>query len=365
MAQFDYQAILNTYRQLQTQANEANQQRYDDILSTIQQTSDQVGASYDQSLALLDTLGQSDRERIDMGSARAQASANQDLINRGLGNTTIRSSVQRGIEDDRQRAQREVTEGVGRQKSQVIQQRAGSEERMGNFLAQMMEARTDRGPDTGQFAALMERVGAGQGAGADGPATMFTGLSANARAGRSISGKEFMGSGGASRGASGGGGGSGASIVRGGGGGAGGSGARVIYGGSRGASPSGGGAAIRGFSNQAASAIGGGAAQAGQGGSFDDLFLGQPVFSGGDVIGQYTGNQTYDLAPNLDLLSAAGEIDPNRIPADQGGNQQSAAGPSQEGIDRAMRIRGANRTFMTTTKEQADWAEKILSQAGM
>ena len=35
MSRFDYQGIIDTYRQLQAEANQANEQRYQDILGVM------------------------------------------------------------------------------------------------------------------------------------------------------------------------------------------------------------------------------------------------------------------------------------------------------------------------------------------
>jgi len=181
--QFDYQAILDTYRQLHDQANAANEQRYQDILTRDAANQERVGATYGQAFDLLENLGESQAERIEIRGTRDFAQAEQDLISRGLGNTTIRESVRRGVGEDVARGQRELTEQVGRQKAGVLQARAGAEERMGAGRTGIMERRTDQGPDLGSLYGLLSQAGAGAGAQEAAGQTIFTGLSANARAG--------------------------------------------------------------------------------------------------------------------------------------------------------------------------------------
>jgi hypothetical protein len=187
--QFDYQQILDTFRRLQEQANQANQSRYDQILQTIGQTSGQVGGTYDKIGSLIQDLGNAQRGRIEQGRLRAMATNEQDLINRGLANTTIRSTTQRGISEDASRLEAELQEQINRQQADVLQQRAASQERLGSFLASMMERRSDVGPDANLVADLLRQAGESE-AGAK-PRNIQTGLSANARAGRDVFGNEF------------------------------------------------------------------------------------------------------------------------------------------------------------------------------
>jgi hypothetical protein len=164
----NYREILDTYERLQDEANAANQRRYDQLLGTIR-------GGRESTMGLLEGLGESELGRIDQRREQERGRAEQDLISRGLGNTTIRESVLRGVEDDAGRLRNELTEDVSRQK-------AGVEQAFTSMLAQAIEGRTDRGPDLGAMAQLLQQAASGP----DG--TLHTGLSANARAGRSAFG---------------------------------------------------------------------------------------------------------------------------------------------------------------------------------
>lgn len=302
--QFDYETILSNYRQLHEQANEANEQRYQNILDQINTGGEQLGSTYDRMEGLLGGLGDSDRERIGQQQTQARGQADQDLTTRGLGNTTVRSSVMRGIDEDAGRAQRDVTERVGRQQAGMLQSRAGAEQQQNQFLAQMMERRTDQGPDMGAFMQLMQQAGQAQGMGAGEQQTINTGLSAQARAAPSLADSirgKFGGGGGS------GGGGGAPGGAGGGGGGGSGTGATVI----------------RNAAAQAAAGLGagggagGGTQTPGGGSAFDDLFMGQPVFgSGGSTYGGggQMNQQPQSQPQSLDLFDqAAGELDTSRL----------------------------------------------------
>jgi hypothetical protein len=82
-----------------------------------------VGRGYDNLNSDLQSrnnlLGQTEATNIDERFARQQASADQDLINRGLGNTTVRSSVNRGIGYDQSRAQTALAQDVNAIRNQT------------------------------------------------------------------------------------------------------------------------------------------------------------------------------------------------------------------------------------------------------
>lgn len=112
-------------RDAQNAAKKANEQRYNDILAMRKGHSDQLVKDVNQ--------------RFD----QRQAQGTQDLINRGLGNTTVTSAVSRGINQDRDAELRRVGD------QQMEQQ------------AQFMERRTDSYPDQQLLANLAIKSGQG------------------------------------------------------------------------------------------------------------------------------------------------------------------------------------------------------------
>ncbi len=160
----NYQAILRMFQELQDKANEANEQRYQDILEQLGITQGQVGGTYDEVFELLGTMGDAERQRIGSQASRAGAQSTQSLISRGLGSTTIQDSMQRRIDEEENRSNLALEEAISGQKAGALMGRAGSEERMGSLIASMMEMRTDQGPDLSMLMQLMGQSGAGQGA---------------------------------------------------------------------------------------------------------------------------------------------------------------------------------------------------------
>lgn len=126
--------IADVIKQVQTKydaANAANELRYKQIVGT----SDPATGAFTG--GLLENLGNTQRSDNAIRYTQARAGADQSLISRGLGNTTIRDSVQRGLLSDESRAAGAITESVA------------------NARAGVVERRNDIGPDVGTFANLL------------------------------------------------------------------------------------------------------------------------------------------------------------------------------------------------------------------
>ncbi len=116
-------SIIKQMQAAQKKANLANEQRYQQILGSFE------------------NLGKAGRARIEQQTTQRQAQATQSLTSRGLGSTTITSAVERGIASDAELQRQQLEESVTMQKAGV------------------MERRTDRGPDLGMFANLLQAAG--------------------------------------------------------------------------------------------------------------------------------------------------------------------------------------------------------------
>lgn len=123
-----YQSAYNT-------ALGQNQANYSNILSGYQQTlagqqtaQGAIGQGYNQLynqvLGGIQGIGQSQAQAISDAYAQQSGQSQQDLINRGLGNSTILSSVQRGTQLDQQKANIALS-------NQVAQLNAGYQSSLG------------------------------------------------------------------------------------------------------------------------------------------------------------------------------------------------------------------------------------------
>lgn len=125
---FNLSSIMSKYDEQQKAANQANELRYQDILKT------------------LEGQGTAAKRDVAMSGREERADIGQDLIGRGLFNTTTLDALR-----NRSR-EREVRENTRIDES-VADRRAG-----------VMERRTDQGPNAGLFAQLLQSIGQGQGA---------------------------------------------------------------------------------------------------------------------------------------------------------------------------------------------------------
>jgi hypothetical protein len=114
--------ILAQLKAAQAKANAANEKRYNDILG------------------MYSNLGQAGMARIGQGEEQAQAKGTQDLTSRGLGNTTVTSSVNRGIANDAEL------------------QRQGLQENVAQLKGGVMERKTDAGPNLGLYSGLLQQM---------------------------------------------------------------------------------------------------------------------------------------------------------------------------------------------------------------
>lgn len=169
----NYREIIRSFQEQQEAANQANEQRYEQLLGQLRGTQSNVLGTHDQIIDMISSLGDEERQDIERRASQAMSQADQDLISRGLNNTTVRESVKRGVQSDAERANRKLTEQLTAQRATALQSRAQDAMQLGNMIAGAIERRTDRGPDAGLLAQLMQSMGEGQGANSGGGYSAF------------------------------------------------------------------------------------------------------------------------------------------------------------------------------------------------
>lgn len=167
--------LLQMFGQQGDEANQANEDRYGDIMRQLGRTQRQVGRQYGKASNLTRNLGRAGQRQINRQARDASAQALSSSVQRGLGSSTVVDALNRQIERDRSAAQADNREQVQAQRAGILMSRAGSTERLGGLIAQMMEARTDAGPDPRLLAQLAQQAGQGEGAGAGGGGGMMSG----------------------------------------------------------------------------------------------------------------------------------------------------------------------------------------------
>lgn len=146
------EAQKSPWQQAYDQAKQANEARYQDILGGYQQR-------YQRGMDMLSGLGQQQARDINELYDQQAGQQSQDLIGRGLGNSTVMQTMQTGNN-------RERNADLARLNDQVRQQALQADSGLSADELQFMERRNDQYPDYGLMAQLAQGMGAaGYGAG--------------------------------------------------------------------------------------------------------------------------------------------------------------------------------------------------------
>lgn len=161
--------LANDYRNQINSANQANENRYNQIL----QGYDDLHA---RSMGAINQLGAQQRSDIDERYDHVNAANQQNLIARGFGNSTIPATMRMGVSRERNRDHNRLRDAL-------VRERVGVDSGLTQGKLGVIERRQDVGPDPAQLAALMQQLGqAGYGqqsynqAGYGGPAMAQAGL---------------------------------------------------------------------------------------------------------------------------------------------------------------------------------------------
>lgn len=151
-------AILNRLMESENQANQAAEQRYQQLLQGAARTQRQVMGTYAQANNLLGTQGNAAKSAAQAAGVQQQGAAAQSLMSRGLGNTTVVDSTRRGINADTQRQIAAIDEAVAGQKAGLLTQQAGAQMNLGQFQADSLLSRRDERPDMNVYLNLLQRL---------------------------------------------------------------------------------------------------------------------------------------------------------------------------------------------------------------
>lgn len=131
------------------EANDANKQRYEDILKRLEDR-------YSRNMDRVSNWGKTAEADARESAFEAMAGIQANLSARGLGNSTI-------VEAFRQRNARDLNRNLT-QISEMRDSRAAQyDQALSGDIASFMERRTDKAPDFGQIAALAQAYGVGGG----------------------------------------------------------------------------------------------------------------------------------------------------------------------------------------------------------
>jgi hypothetical protein len=164
---FDLNAVLKQLQQSQDQANQGNVQRYNDLLSSLNNLSSGVagqGGLYSQAMDQYNTLGQTDATRIAQGVQQQQAQAEQDLVSRGLGNTTIGENVAQQINLQGEQSLQAANEAIAKEKAGLLQNQAGAQTQIAGMNQQAIESLNQQAPNMQLYSEMIKQATQGQAA---------------------------------------------------------------------------------------------------------------------------------------------------------------------------------------------------------
>lgn len=144
--------LYDSFQNARNQANQANEARYADLLGGSQSLAE-------RSMGYLDGIGTQQQADTDQAFKRQAAALQQNMINRGLSNSTVADTMAMGNERERLAEQRRL-------QADLNQQRLSTDAAMTNNTLGIMERREDEGPSYELLAQLA--MGLGQGGMGDG-----------------------------------------------------------------------------------------------------------------------------------------------------------------------------------------------------
>lgn len=145
------QDVIKQLQDQQAKQNTSAEQRYRQVVNQARSLQQQV-------LGGISNMGQSAMRQIEANRVQQQGATEQNLVSRGLGNTTITASAARGVNADAQRQRQAVQE-------QVAGQRASFQMQTGTNLIDTMLSRQDDPMNIGLYAQLLQQLGGAGGLG--------------------------------------------------------------------------------------------------------------------------------------------------------------------------------------------------------
>lgn len=144
----------------QDEANKANEDRYAEGKGVITQGNTAAQGAISQALASSQGIGTQATNRINTAEQAGLAGNQQSAINRGLGNTTIVDSLNRGTQRNAEDARQGVDEQVANRQIGINQQQAALSMQGASSLSNFIAARNDVGPDPALYANLAQQAAA-------------------------------------------------------------------------------------------------------------------------------------------------------------------------------------------------------------
>lgn len=174
----DINALLGKLSGLSGKANSDSLAQYKNLMTGVNNVGGRLfGANgiYDRAQAQQTNMGQAQNAQITAENTKNLASSDQDLTSRGLGNTTIRESNQRGINNDTAQQRANVAEQVATAKSGLLTQRAGALQNFANYRTDSELSKQNVPPDLQTYMSLIQNLSANGGGNANAGRQLWSG----------------------------------------------------------------------------------------------------------------------------------------------------------------------------------------------
>lgn len=153
--------IMKRMQGQQDTANAANTQRGQQAGAAITFGHDSTNAAYGNAASQYANFGQAADTRINQNLQKNQGAAQQNLVSRGLGNTSITDAVMRGYQNDAELQHQQVGETKAQHLGDISMAQAQSERGYAQDYSGMLERQYDNGPDQSLYANLAKEAAAG------------------------------------------------------------------------------------------------------------------------------------------------------------------------------------------------------------
>lgn len=161
------QQLIQTLSQGTADANKAGMAQYTNLLNAVKGGSSAAMGMYKQAGQQIDNFGASQKQDIEQTRLNERGQDTQDLIGKGLGNTTILNNMLGGADTRATRANTNLGGTIAGMKSGLLTQQAGAKIDLTRLMGDSILSKQNTAPDMGMILSLLQSLGGtGGGSGA-------------------------------------------------------------------------------------------------------------------------------------------------------------------------------------------------------
>lgn len=138
-------ALVDEFQSAMDRANQANEARYQDTLGGYQNR-------YERNMAMLDGYGNQQKEDVNRAYDARGAALRQNVVGRGLGNSSVSDTMQMGNNERRD-------DEMGRLSDRLTQMRLSADSELSGDVLELMERKQENAPSYDQLAQLSMMLG--------------------------------------------------------------------------------------------------------------------------------------------------------------------------------------------------------------